>query len=151
LEANRNRTSPFWSHPDLRPLDGSLVIPPPPDSDFPSFVNDDPINDDEDDGELEAEDRRQGGLTATFDEELDLCINMLRRTTERLEYQRQFRDMWFLRTFKTQGAQFFRYIEDIQDYERRTDSTRGDRPTTWGENNNLMFYRTPPPDREAST
>jgi len=67
-------------------------------------------------------------LTETFDEKLDTRIDKLRRMADKLEYQRSFRDLRFMKELKRQGSKFF-----------------AGRTTTWGEGAGVMFYRTPPP------
>ncbi|KIJ51001.1 hypothetical protein M422DRAFT_244975 [Sphaerobolus stellatus SS14] len=97
--------------------------------------SDDPINEEdyEDEEEEEEEEEESHGMVmGTFDEELDMYIDKLRHMADNLEYQRSFRDLRYMKELKRQG-------------------NKAGRPTTWGEGASVMFYRTSPPQREAST
>ncbi|KAF7333854.1 SWIM-type domain-containing protein [Mycena venus] len=90
----RNRTSPFWTHPSLRPLEAP---PAPSTSPVLSTVNRVRPN------EVQ-EDIKAG---ATFDERLTSTLEKIRDFCDGLEYQRQFHDSRMLATLEREGSSFF--------------------------------------------
>ncbi|KAF8572630.1 hypothetical protein K439DRAFT_1263259, partial [Ramaria rubella] len=77
-------------------------------------------------------------------EALDCHLDIMWDFIDALEHQQQFRDPCFLSQFEQRRASFFHFVEQCQDLERCTNSTRSRRPNTWEGNGNTMFYRTRP-------
>jgi hypothetical protein len=145
-QASHYRTTPFWQHPDLQPL---LVA-------MNSTANHERTQDIEvefdGDGDYEIDEEDCGYIltSQTFDERLDQRIAMMHDFIGALEHQRQFRDTRFLAQLEQRGTSFFHFIEECQELERRTNSSRLPLPNTWGKGN-VMFFRTRPLTREKST
>ncbi|KAJ7732044.1 hypothetical protein DFH07DRAFT_871091 [Mycena maculata] len=150
LEANRNRTSPFWAHPSLIPLNSTeplvatevatrdltaCAIPGP----APPHDTTDQPNDDHDD----VVDTTAGIMCQTFTETLTEHIRMLREFTDGLQYQIQFQDHRMLETLERDGAGFLRLARNCLDRERRANSSRSTA--------NAMFYRTRPRPADRNT
>ncbi|KAJ7728356.1 hypothetical protein B0H16DRAFT_1470528 [Mycena metata] len=122
LEVTRNRTTPFWSHPTLRPLEST----PPPLGTTPvlSSATSNPARynqfttDDDSDKELV-----EIWAGPTFDERL---------------------------TAQCEVAGFFRLGDQFQSREHRENSTRSVAPTMWSAGN-AMFFRTRPVPAERET
>ena len=145
IDVRRRRTTPFWQHEDLRPLSDDLDIMPSTE-DIIDFVYDPPEIGLEDESSEDLAEADQHFLLsrATFDDSLDHRIAQLQDFIKGLEHQRQFRDMRFLHQVERHGASFFRYIEDLQDLEKRTQSQTAPRPRTWEGRGRTMYYRTRP-------
>ena len=152
LQVTRNRTTPFWSHPALIPLQTDNIT----DEDrmetegVEGVGPNDPIADDdfdhtEDRFEDDTVDTREGiweGERKTFKEEMDAHIKTIRDFADGLEYQVSFQDCRFLKTLQKEGAGFFRLAENCLCRERRFNSSREASPTTWESSTaNAMFYR----------
>ncbi|KAJ7170411.1 hypothetical protein C8R43DRAFT_875882, partial [Mycena crocata] len=154
LEVTRNRTTPFWVHPTLRPLDStptqasSASASSIPLVSTPSRVEQDP--DPADDSDEELVELRAG--RATFDERLTSHLSKIRDFCDAMEYQRQFRDTRMLDVFEREGAGFLRLIDQCMSRERRDSSTRSIPSTTWDRSTaSAMFYRTRPTLSERDT
>ncbi|KAF8580405.1 hypothetical protein K439DRAFT_1357177, partial [Ramaria rubella] len=63
----------------------------------------------------------------------------------------QFRDSRFLTQLDQHGGSLFRFIEEFQDLEHRTNSSHGPNPKTWEKNGSTMFYRTRPRQKDRDT
>jgi hypothetical protein len=151
LQVSRNRTTPFWSHPFLVPLNS---VDPGARSIGPAFLmpREDPIDDDEDDEVISVVDMEQTGIGYTFDERLDEHIKTIEDFLGGLEYQRQFRDHRILATLEREGAGFLRLARNCLDHERRYNSSQTNAPTTWERgSSNAMFYRTRPRAADSDT
>ncbi|KAJ7436299.1 hypothetical protein B0H11DRAFT_1754960 [Mycena galericulata] len=159
LEAKRNRTSPFWSHPSLIPLNssdplvatpvGPRVLPEIPPFTQSNDEHDQPNDNDNNDDVI---DTTGGIMRETFTEAMTDRIRMLREFADGLEYQIQFQDRRMLDSVEREGAGFLRLARNCLDREHRTNSSRMKTPTTWESSTaNAMFYRTRPPlaDRET--
>ncbi|KAF7377077.1 hypothetical protein MSAN_00126200 [Mycena sanguinolenta] len=150
VEVTRNRSTPFWSHPSLKPLDA-----PPPPSTSPVLPTSNSVHRDEiiqeaaKESDEELVEIRAG---ATFDERLTSTLTKIRDFCDGLEYQRQFRDLRMLDTLEREGASFFRLIDNCLSRERRANSSRSAPPTTWERSTaNAMFYRTRPNPSDRDT
>ncbi|KAF7349473.1 SWIM-type domain-containing protein [Mycena sanguinolenta] len=150
VEVTRNRSTPFWSHPSLKPLDA-----PPPPSTSPVLPTSSSVHRDEiiqEAAEESDEDLVEIRAGATFDERLTSTLTKIRDFCDGLEYQRQFRDLRVLDTLEREGASFFRLIDNCLSRERRANSSRSAPPTTWERSTaNAMFYRTRPNPSDRDT
>ncbi|KAJ7472293.1 hypothetical protein B0H11DRAFT_1729696 [Mycena galericulata] len=151
LEVTRNRTTPFWSHPTLRPLDAAPAPSTSPILSTPHNII--PHNaahpDPGDDSDEELVEVRSG---ATFDERLTSALAKIRDFCDGMEYQRQFHDSRMLDSLEREGASFFRLIDHCLSRERRENSTRAPAPTTWEKSTaNAMFYRSRPVPSDRDT
>ncbi|KAJ6449111.1 hypothetical protein C8R45DRAFT_849909, partial [Mycena sanguinolenta] len=150
LEVTRNRSTPFWTHPSLKPLD---VAPAP--STSPVLPASQPVHRDDiiqEAGDESDEELVEIKASATFDERLTSHLTKIRDFCDGMEYQRQFRDMRMLDALEREGAPFFRLIDSCLSRERRANSTRSAAPTTWEKSTaSAMFYRTRPKPSERDT
>lgn len=162
LEVQRNRTTPFWSHPRLIPL---LDASPNTDSDLVTHSSQHPVphmgapdgdqSDSEDDsdnpdGVFDTEAITRFSNQAAFGDSLQKHIRLIRDFADGLEYQQQFRDHRMLETLEREGARFFRMAQNCIDHERRFNSTRGQAPSTW-EASTAMYYRVRPRQNTPAT
>ncbi|KAF7297058.1 SWIM-type domain-containing protein [Mycena indigotica] len=108
-EVQRQRTTPFWQHPDLVPVDGDGQTPDVTQEEGP---RDWEVPDDEDDegplgagpyAETEA-DREFEASAATFEAEFDDEIALLESFVAGLKHQRQFRDPKMLEVLRKKGG-----------------------------------------------
>lgn len=157
LQVTRNRTTPFWSHPSLKPLDSASAPSPLPSSDASVSVSrrtSHPIRTGEDSDPADDSDEELVEVRArgTFDERLTAHVDKIRDFCDGLEYQRAFRDHRMLDTLEREAGSFFRLIDQCMSRERRENSTRSAAPTTWETSTaNAMFYRTRPVLSERDT
>ncbi|KAL1704651.1 hypothetical protein EV121DRAFT_205376 [Schizophyllum commune] len=141
-EVRRSRTTPFWSHPELQPLDvgGDGDIREGGDE----VESDGESEDDGDEGHEPDNTLDIGGLR-TYDEECDDIVRTLLNFADGIKYNTQFRDRRFLETVERKGAVFLRFARDCLEKERRMQSGRGkERPSTWQEASSTMFFRPRP-------
>ncbi|KAJ7661459.1 hypothetical protein DFH06DRAFT_1268903 [Mycena polygramma] len=149
LEVTRNRTTPFWPHPSLRPLDGP---PAPSTAPVTRTVGTSAPHDDSDGGDDSDEELVDVRARATYDERLTSTLGKVRDFCDAMEYQRQFHDTRMLDTLDREGASFFRLIDQCLMRERRENPTRSAAPNTWDRSTaNAMFYRTRPVPSERDT
>jgi hypothetical protein len=162
FEVERNRTTPFYSHPGLieLPLDG--------DADG---------NDDDDGGDVDSDhDGRQPPAPSlgpthpifdTFPPFADPDLDQRLTTTEALlQFQReasifvnemmpsqvQYADPRWLLTLERECSGFRRLYKTVADVEKRFNSSRSGAPTTWDpKTSKAMFYRPRPPACERDT
>ena len=174
LEVTRNRCSPFWSHPSLKPLantedimeEGALAATQGAgdgDGDGDGDGNGDgngyhrvnaaiygieALNgesEDDDDDLVDTEGRVGEMDKAMFEGKMEDYIRMIRNFCDGLEYQVKFRDTWFLRTLEKDGAGFINLARNCLSRERRYNSSREASPTTWERStSNALFYRSRP-------
>jgi hypothetical protein len=167
LEVKRSRTLPIWSHRSLIPLAEfddntnlevtSSTLPPTTSESLemgPEVPNgNDSEESDESGDELidtALETRRSGG--ETFRETMRTHIDTMKDFCDGLEYQIQFEDQRFLDTLEREGGRFMRLMQNCLSRERRSNSTRSAKPTTWEQSTaNAMFYRTRPVASERHT
>jgi hypothetical protein len=149
LEVKRGRTTPFWSHSSLIPLDGTLQISPTiAPSTTPNENDSDSESDDDSDGPVDTGENISS--RATFQEHFTQHINVLREFCDGLEFQVQFGDNRMLNIVEREGASFFRLAHNCLDRERRQRSTRTPAPATWEQStSNAMFYRARPSPRSG--
>lgn len=160
LEVQRNRTTPFWSHPRLRSLESA----PSAAATVPNLEAEDP-REDEDLIEPSVEDEVLDAVEEFVDTEAAFCANrttfkerlsenirIIEEFTRGLKHQIQFSDPRFLQTLERDGAGFFRLASNCLDLERRFHSTRVRAPNTWDSGaTNTMFYRARPPPAERDS
>jgi hypothetical protein len=149
LEAQRNRTAPFWRHPSLTPLTNTATTTI--NNDIPATqetVQHDVDNDDNDD----IVDMADAVIRETYTESMTQIIQLLRDFTNGLEYQIQFQDRRMLDTLEREGAGLLRLAHNCIDRERRSNLSRSSTPMTWERSTaNAMFYRTRLPLADAGT
>ncbi|KAJ7211667.1 hypothetical protein GGX14DRAFT_90042 [Mycena pura] len=148
-EVQRNRTAPFWKHPDLIPL--TREVPDQPDhsaavavamEDLRPICNEE-VPDDEDE-EFEEEDTAWAANAAAFTENLQRRITQLKEFTAALEYQAQFKEHRMLETLERQGAGLSRLADEVSAKEKNANLPRGPRANTWGKGNTMFFHPRPP-------
>jgi hypothetical protein len=154
LEVTRNRTTPFWSHPSLRPLsnDENAAMPDQPvAANGNDYIRENAARNDFDDGEFESDDEMLvdtwEGMDErkTFKEEMETHVQLLRDFCNGLEHQIQFQDRRFLKTFEKEGAGLLKLARNCLSRERRLNSSRAASPTTWeSSTSNAIFYRSRP-------
>jgi hypothetical protein len=158
LEVKRKRTSPFWVHEALKPLDDGVAQDHFPqdqnsggddsvDSDHSDNSGPGDDDDDDDDAATEMVDTQPGGGSngLTFEEAMAEHISIIKDFTKGLTYQIQFRDDRMLQALQREGASFFRLARACLTKEKRMKSTRGKLPTTWEKSTNkAMFYNIRP-------
>jgi hypothetical protein len=141
-EVSRRRSTPFWKHATLHPLDNHTIQEPERDDNFKDSglphkdVEADEISDS---GSLELSDELFIISSKTFDERLDELLIKLGNFTKDIEHQRQFRDSRFLTQLEQATAPYIRLIDRCNDLARRTEG-HGPRPLTW-EDASTMFFR----------
>jgi hypothetical protein len=163
LQVTRNRSTPFWSHPSLKPL---LHVEGDANEDRQMITDhgdDDPAageqynrentarNTFEDDGvesddePVDIHDGRWESQGETFKEQMGARIQLIREFCDGLEHQTQFQDHRFLKTLEKEGAGFFRLAQSCLSRERRLNSSRAASPTTWeSSTSTALFYRSRP-------
>ena len=153
LEVKRNRTTPFWAHKSLTPLEDHLpsctgtghISPSTEHTDI--NIGDKYHNESEDDldGDDELIDVEEIGSGLTCRERLVAHIRTLQDFCSGLEYQLQFNDPRMLDSLERKGAGMLQLAQSCLSRERRLNSTRGDSPTTWEiETTAALFYRSRP-------
>jgi len=162
LEVKRNRSTPFWKHKLLVPLDQSESNTE--ECEQKSSMSegqqepDDPVDDanpdaDGEESEDDTVDTEHGIVSGkTTSERMSEHIKTLRDFADGLEYQLQFNDNRMLDRLEREGVGLLRFAESCLRRERRMNSTRGTSPTTWEKTTaSAMFYRTRPPaaDRDS--
>ncbi|KAI6013705.1 hypothetical protein BKA83DRAFT_4063137, partial [Pisolithus microcarpus] len=161
LEVQRSRTTPFWSHPALVPLDGDSLLSSESLQPEVEGIESGSIGERET-SEVEEDKEPDGNMVdtaatakidrRTFKEHFSHLIANLRDFTSGLEYQIQFGDHRMLNTVEREGANFIRLMENCLERERRENSARVRSPTTWEKTTaNVMFYRSRPPGPEHGT
>ncbi|KAJ3542994.1 hypothetical protein NM688_g5915 [Phlebia brevispora] len=160
LQVTRNRTTPFWSHPTLIPLDndeilaiGGVIDGPHASTPIevlprrPSVIErqcasiisqqDDIANDsDSDDDVIDV------GIKGTYHERMTATIALLRDLADGLEFQLQFYDNRLLEAVERDTAGAIRLARNIQQKERDANSMHAS-PKTW-EASNVMYYHPRP-------
>ena len=171
LEVTRNRCSPFWSHPSLKPLATAEDVTEADSLAVTQGAGDADRDADADagadgykrlntamyefeglNGEFEDDDDlidTEGGVgemdQATFEKKMEDYIRIIRDFCDGLEYQVKFRDTRFLGTLEKDGAGFLNFARNCLSRERRYISSREVSPTTWERStSNAMFYRSRP-------
>lgn len=159
LEAKRHRTTPFWQHPTLKPLDDDEALHPGSNKTgtvadhmlegvhtaTPGDIadEDDEGDDDDDDDDVEEEAFVSGAGGLTFDEAMEDKIKLITDFADGLRYQVQFRDQRMLKGLERNSASFFRMASACLMKERRMKTTRGATLSTWEKSTSeAMFYRT---------
>ncbi|KAJ3529727.1 hypothetical protein NM688_g7813 [Phlebia brevispora] len=156
LQVTRNRTTPFWSHPTLVPLDDDEILalggvinkprtshlvdnpsPEPPNVARRTLFL--PLQDNADDSD---DDIIDTGTKGTYRERMTVTIALLRDLADGLEYQVRFNDHRLLTTVEREAAGALRLARNIQRKEREANSLRAT-PRTW-EASNVMFYNSRP-------
>ncbi|KAJ7156580.1 hypothetical protein C8R43DRAFT_1087311 [Mycena crocata] len=124
----RNRTTPFWSHPALIPLlppTGPTIATPVPVASTSSA----------------AHDSAQAAESDAEEEDVGFGSD----NNEGLDSQ-------FLNMLEREGAGFFRLAENCLSRKRRKNSTRSPAPATWEQTTaNAMFYRIRPVPSDHNT
>jgi hypothetical protein len=159
LEVNRNRTTPFWTHKTLIPLENdppmSADTPTPhtsPDTGSLASESDSDDEQDVDDSLIDMGTNTDSTERLTFRERLLKHIHLLQDFCGGLEFQLQFSDQRMLQVLEREGAGMLRLAENCLDRERRFNTTRGDAPTTWEKATlNAMFYRPRPQLSDSHT
>jgi hypothetical protein len=150
LNAQRNRTTPFWSHPTLIPIQPSTT-----NAIFHSPTTA-PINEQDEDTDAEGSD---DDLEETLHEDtvqeipdrLEAIARILERFTPLLRAQKQYSD---LRFYMEQGRQLDRaigFMEDCLEVERLENSRVLNAPTTWGRKSTTMYLYPRPPHEIGSS
>nr|GAT46378.1 predicted protein [Mycena chlorophos] len=152
-EVQRQRTVPFWRHPDLMPVDDEDQDPVPQPQQLP---RDPEVPDDEDEISEPyvetAADRAFEESAATFEAEFDAEIERLERFTEGLKYQRQFRDRRMLDMVQKKGSSFLRLAQACLSKEAAAQDNRREMPRTWdAQMADAMYYRPRPRDADRNT
>ncbi|TRM60897.1 hypothetical protein BD626DRAFT_406536 [Schizophyllum amplum] len=170
-EVKRSRDVPFWSHPDLKPIESGDVGSNESASDedegqggeerggtrgwrrSPTFDADNDLLEVIEQTNDELEDADNIGGLRTYTEESSDIVSTLRAFADGIEYNAQFRDRRFLETVQREGVGFLRLAQECLDKERRMQSLRGGgtRPSTWQEASSAMFYRPRPRACDVST
>ncbi|KAK7438927.1 hypothetical protein VKT23_009430 [Stygiomarasmius scandens] len=167
-DVTRNRTSPIWSHPSLKPkhqleaetsndgLSNSTPSSPIlPSSSLPSSptlpTRDLGIDSDDEDGDSTM--RIPTSLqSSTFEQRMSRFITPVRNFLDGLEYQTQFRDSRMLEVVEREGARLLRLAEDCLAVEARENHNRGERTRTWDSvRANAMYYRSRPRRADVGT
>ncbi|KAJ7048676.1 hypothetical protein C8F01DRAFT_1276477 [Mycena amicta] len=156
-QVQRNRTTPFWEHPTLVPLDGAAPSDTgdsDSDNELPGRRDDESTprdlavpDDEDDDDELEEEWVRG---TVTYEDQMRRKIEKLKRFTAGLEYQLQFRDQRMLDTLNKKDGGFMRVVDACLNKEDRANNNNRQAPRTW-ENADAMFYRPIPRVADRNT
>lgn len=146
LEVTRNRSTPFWSHPSLIPLDEANMISPnarsddgpPPNSRTRTITLADLADDDDADENLVDTGAENRGKT--FCETFEDQISRLQDFLEGCKYQIQFRDQRMMDTFQRDAAPLLRLAESCSRKERGAGI-----PVTWEKSAvSAMWYRPRP-------
>jgi len=143
LEVKWQRTTPFWVHASLVPLNSAPDTPAHNTLAAEVQQNNDGESDDGNDSDNEPVDTGMDiNNHATFRENFTNHIQTIRNFCDGLEYQIQFNDHRMLDILEREGASFLRLAENCLSRERRQNSSRMGAPTTWGRSTmNAMFYR----------
>jgi hypothetical protein len=164
LEVTRNRSTPFWSHPALKPIMNSEDVVEVDDLasggenrasgnlyNWQNTAQDDleGVDIESDDGSLvDTREGKSDDNTKTCKEEMMAHIQLIRDFCDGLEYQLQFQDLRFLKALEKEGAGFFRLAQNCLSRERRLNSSRAASPKTWENSTaNALFYRSRPRPR----
>jgi hypothetical protein len=154
----RNRVAPFWRHPLLVPKGGhrepftSLA-----DTEKCSYkrachgrgteagedTDSDKEEDEEDEDDADDGDNKPDGpidLMATYDDGYIEARHELLYLLAVLDHNAQFRDRRFLELVRARMSGASRLVNQLQEVQAHTDSTREDlRPSTWGRNGLVRF------------
>jgi len=144
LEAKRQRTTPFWVHTTLVPLDSTpnTMADNTPAADLTPRHNSDNPDDSEDSDDEPVDTEMDVSNRATFYERFTHHIRDIRDFCDGLEFQVQFNDHRMLDVLERDGASFLRLVENCLSRERRQNSSRTGSPTTWERSTiNAMYYR----------
>lgn len=156
LQVRRARTTPFWRHPELRPLDNSVLDASSAETSDAETLDppDDPFADVPCDAENEWEDVFGDQTSArenTYQEMLRIG-NLLREFGDAVLFQASFNERRCLGTLNRYGGQLFGLATDFLEHERKANSTRCSNPATWDPlTSHLMFFRTRPPKTASSS
>jgi hypothetical protein len=149
LQVKRARTTPFWRHPELRPLDGTITEASAETADSETSDSpDDPFADVPCDAENDWEDvfGDHKPVRENSHEEMLRISDLLREFSDAIKFQASFNDRRCLGTLNRYGGQLFGLASDFLEHERKSNSTRCPNPTTWDPlTSHLMFFRTRPP------
>ncbi|KAJ7221329.1 hypothetical protein GGX14DRAFT_353383, partial [Mycena pura] len=148
----RNRTTPFWKHSELIPLEAEVPAANGADSDGDEDCWDGEMLPPDDEDLPENDDIEWETRAATYDEIMHKRIKQLKRMTAGLEHQLQFRDQRFADTLERKGASgsFFRLVEACLNKKDRATNNRVVAPRTW-ESSDAMFYRPLPRVADRNT
>ena len=153
LEVTRNRTTPFWHHKQLVPLDRDQGRVCEAENDISNADEDNlegrtlsgEAEESDDENNREIVDTDNGSTRLTLAEQFRNHIDLLRDFCDGLEYQVQFSDPRMLEVMERDGSSMFRLARNCLSRERRLNSTRGSSPTTWERGTtNAMYYRARP-------
>ena len=137
LEVERNRTAPFWKHPDLLPLECSADNTA--DLDIPQEMEG--VGDDEEGSDDGFEERLHEESVQTMDTRLETTAQLLEKFASLLRAQIQYADMRFFAEQEKQLARAVGFMEDCLEVERLENSRILDKPTTWGMKSTTMYLR----------
>jgi hypothetical protein len=161
LEAKRNRTWPFWSHPSLVPLEpatsnqlqglgvGSVVAGP---TVVVQKWGEDEVDDSDGESDGALVDTGRGSGRLTLQERYQDVIRTLRDFCDGLDYQIQFNDPRMLETVEREAGSCLRLATSCLSQEHRLNSVRTTIPSTWEKTTTgAMFYRSRPALADVGT
>jgi hypothetical protein len=152
LEVQRNRTTPFWKHPSLIPLNQTTTsiaeTPLPsetPSNDVlgPDEDDDGPDDDESDDG---MDEKLHEETIQTLEQRIERNASILDRFLPLLRYQKQFASLQFSVEQDKQLARAVGWAEDCLEVEKLENSPSAEKQTTWGMKSTTMFLNPRPPN-----
>lgn len=160
LEVTRNRTTPFWSHPSLKPISAPTEEieadqrTPIGDDDNQAYsrvnaaatrMDNLDLDSEDDDDLIDTRENRGNSEKKGCKEEMENYVRLIRDFCDGLEFQVKFQDPRFLNTLEREGALFFNFAQNCLSRERRANSSRAASPSTWERSTaNAIFYQSRP-------
>lgn len=144
LEVTRNRTTPFWSHPSLVPLEeiddeSGISLPPmTPALSTPVEEWDSDSNSDQDFDDGPSED-----LAATYAIQMETLASDLEDLASIVRHQVQVCEVRLLARAQQETARACRWHAAIRELERINNSRYAVRPSTWSHSGTMFVYTRP--------
>lgn len=160
LTVSRNRTTPFWQHPNLRPLEeaapvwtldytlpalplpGPAAVPRPSDDPDPY---DGGFEDDDNESTVDFDEELPSALESRYRQSMLAWAQKLEQMSKIITYNMKFGDARFLKEMERRMTGAGTFIDNCVEYERSVNSLRRAAPGTWSQPTGTMFMHARPP------
>lgn len=151
LKVKQCRTTPFWQHKSLKPLEGNCTETTEGVLVAEKKINED--NDSESEANKENKEEEEEEETYkydghTFEQVMESNIDLITEFTKGLRYQVQFQDQWMLMALQHKGASFLWLARACIEKEKAMNLMSGGMVSTWDKS---MFYHTRPTHVDQGT